>query len=124
MEVHLLLMLDRCNWFLLFGSRIKLSTARGIGNLPRSGRGPSLYWVHFSDFNKTSKCYLTRFRFGSVVVDDPAAMSSESQFLSHCCHSQSYSEIIFDATKQAGVRALVSAGWVIGELDLLSRAVC
>lgn len=33
--------------------------------------------------------------FGSVVVDDPAAMS----------------KIIFDATKQAGVRALVSAGW-------------
>ncbi|KAF8177615.1 glycosyltransferase family 1 protein [Pholiota molesta] len=33
--------------------------------------------------------------FGSVVVDDPAAMS----------------KIIFDATEQAGVRALVSAGW-------------
>ncbi|KAF9484985.1 glycosyltransferase family 1 protein [Pholiota conissans] len=33
--------------------------------------------------------------FGSVVVDDPAALS----------------KIIFDATQQAGVRALVSAGW-------------
>ncbi|KAF8162758.1 glycosyltransferase family 1 protein [Crassisporium funariophilum] len=33
--------------------------------------------------------------FGSVVVDDPAAMS----------------QMIFDATEQAGVRALVSAGW-------------
>ena len=58
------------------------------------------------------------------MVDDPAAMSSESQFLSHCCHSHSHLEIIFDATKQAGVRALVSAGWVIGNLELLSRAVC
>ncbi|KAG7439038.1 UDP-Glycosyltransferase/glycogen phosphorylase, partial [Guyanagaster necrorhizus] len=34
--------------------------------------------------------------FGSVVVDDPVAMTST----------------IFEATKQAGVRALVSAGWV------------
>jgi sterol 3beta-glucosyltransferase len=34
-------------------------------------------------------------RFGSVVVDDPQAMSTT----------------IFEATKQAGVRALVSAGW-------------
>ncbi|PPR06226.1 hypothetical protein CVT24_000617 [Panaeolus cyanescens] len=33
--------------------------------------------------------------FGSVVVDNPAAMT----------------KIIFDATQQAGVRALVSAGW-------------
>ncbi|KAH9483618.1 Sterol 3-beta-glucosyltransferase UGT80A2 [Psilocybe cubensis] len=33
--------------------------------------------------------------FGSVVVDDPAEMT----------------EIIFEATKQAGVRALVSSGW-------------
>ncbi|KAJ4479995.1 glycosyltransferase family 1 protein [Lentinula aciculospora] len=33
--------------------------------------------------------------FGSVVVDDPAAMTS----------------MIFEATHQAGVRALVSAGW-------------
>lgn len=33
--------------------------------------------------------------FGSVVVDDPAAMS----------------QTIFDATEQAGVRALVSVGW-------------
>ncbi|KAK0227822.1 UDP-Glycosyltransferase/glycogen phosphorylase [Armillaria fumosa] len=33
--------------------------------------------------------------FGSVVVDDPAAMTST----------------IFEATKKAGVRALVSAGW-------------
>jgi UDP:flavonoid glycosyltransferase YjiC (YdhE family) len=33
--------------------------------------------------------------FGSVVVEDPAAMT----------------KTIFEATKQAGVRALVSAGW-------------
>ena len=33
--------------------------------------------------------------FGSVVVEDPAAMT----------------KTIFEATKKAGVRALVSAGW-------------
>ncbi|KIM49654.1 glycosyltransferase family 1 protein [Hebeloma cylindrosporum] len=33
--------------------------------------------------------------FGSVVVDDPVALS----------------QMVFDATKQAGVRALVSSGW-------------
>ncbi|KAF8968242.1 glycosyltransferase family 1 protein [Flammula alnicola] len=38
---------------------------------------------------------LEKLLFGSVVVDDPAALS----------------QIIFDATEQAGVRALVSSGW-------------
>ena len=36
-----------------------------------------------------------RFRFGSIVVDDPAAMT----------------KTIFDAVERTGVRALVSAGW-------------
>ncbi|KAJ7221581.1 glycosyltransferase family 1 protein [Mycena pura] len=40
-------------------------------------------------------CNLTSIRFGSVVVDDSATMT----------------ETIFEATKQAGVRAVVSAGW-------------
>nr|GAT54436.1 glycosyltransferase family 1 protein [Mycena chlorophos] len=41
--------------------------------------------------------------FGSVVVDDPRAMT----------------KTIFEATKQAGVRALVSAGWGgLGGLDI------
>ena len=38
--------------------------------------------------------------FGSVVVDDPEAMS----------------RIIFEATAKAGVRAIVSAGWVSHQL--------
>ncbi|KAF7294590.1 Glycosyltransferase family 1 protein [Mycena indigotica] len=44
--------------------------------------------------------------FGSVVVDDPKAMT----------------KIIFEATKQAGVRALVSAGWGgLGDVDIPSH---
>lgn len=53
-------------------------------------------------------------RFGSVVVDDAAAMTSKllhnDFFLQPS--SELDIEIIFEATAQAGVRALVSAGWV------------
>lgn len=54
--------------------------------------------------------------FGSVVVDDSAAMTSWVLFdlgprvFVHALMCF-LSDTIFEATKQAGVRALVSAGW-------------
>jgi hypothetical protein len=53
-------------------------------------------------------------RFGSIVVDNPQALTSNFIFP----HSQKESliclliELIFEATTKAGVRALISAGWV------------
>ena len=42
-----------------------------------------------------TRAFLTYNRFGSIVIEDPAALTNT----------------IFQATKNAGVRALVSAGW-------------
>ncbi|KAG6852494.1 hypothetical protein C0991_011514 [Blastosporella zonata] len=49
--------------------------------------------------------------FGSVVVDDAAAMTSTCILCSTPIRTHGPEEMIFDATEQAGVRALVSAGW-------------
>jgi len=47
--------------------------------------------------------------FGSIVVDDP----------------DKFTKMIFDAVKQAGVRALVSKGWGgLGDDDALKAFTC
>lgn len=51
--------------------------------------------------------------FGSVVVDDPVAMTSkEIQRSTGALINPNVQDTIIEATKQAGVRALVSLGWV------------
>ena len=81
---------------LVFTSWILLHHTPHLPNLPRSWlRDQRLYTLgtlilHHTDFE------LSISRFGSVVVDDPAEMT----------------RMIFEATRNAGVRALVSTGWV------------
>jgi len=50
--------------------------------------------------------------FGSVVVDDAAAMTGMSRSVSSGTRLITNKETVFEATRRAGVRALVSAGWV------------
>jgi len=51
-------------------------------------------------------------RFGSVVVENPKAMTGSPYCKLSCHHILTHPlETIFQATAQANVRALVSAGW-------------
>ena len=52
----------------------------------------------------------TECRFGSVPVKDPEGMTSELPFPGSYMPNLT-PELIFDAIKISGVRALVSAGW-------------
>jgi hypothetical protein len=51
-------------------------------------------------------------RFGSVVVDDPGALSSKFFTVKRIASLSEEIETIFDATAEAGARAIVSSGWV------------
>lgn len=62
------------------------------------------------------------YRFGSVVIEDPKKMTGLYRDFSRSLTYSSCLDTIFEATRQAGVRALVSAGWGgLGGMDIPSH---
>jgi sterol 3beta-glucosyltransferase len=85
----------RCGWVLFLGSLDGLYTTRRSCHVPERWTTTSLHWVRVVGHLLTPLLILISPRFGSVMVENPAELT----------------HIIFEATRLAGVRAVVSPGW-------------
>jgi len=85
----------RCSWVLFLGSFDGLYTTSRSCHVPGGWTTAGLHWVRIVGHLLTPLLILFSLRFGSVVVETPAELT----------------HIIFEATRLAGVRAVVSPGW-------------